>query len=564
MRALIALVALCPAGAQEKPKPVPAHAKVDQVKVDEAIDRGCKYLLSSGGIQRQFGWGKRHQPEAQQAHAELILLTLAHSGFYAEGDAVIQQLLEMITKKQIGSTYTASLQAMALQKINPRKYQARIVQCAQFLADNQCSNGQWDYGEPANFDPPKEEPAPVATGGAKPGETPRPKGEVGKTHALPRIPVQKKKTGPPNGDNSNSQYAALGLRACLDAGVVVEPRVLQQARSWWVKSQNRNGGWGYNGNGVHDESGEVNEGGVSNSSYGSMTAGAVGALCIYDYYLGQSFRNDPSVGKGLEWLAANYDVKRNPRKKEFFYLYYLYALERAGILFGTEKIGSHEWYPDGAVHLLATQMPGGAWDSGDKNHKEIAVDTCFAILFLRRGTQPLKPVATQSAIGGKAAPGAPPGPAPPAGIGDASSRLAGAFSQFAPGWTLSGCGDKMGPGLRAEVRGRKDVFATYPPGKGGACTIHRVLQVPAGKKASLRLVVGHDPEGGWGLTVRAEGVPLLTKTVDKTAAPEGWFEATVDLSGLAGRSVQLEILHHPGTTPLSMAYWAEIVLAGAK
>jgi hypothetical protein len=40
-----ALLAI-PAAAQDKPKPIAAHPKVDQEKVDAAIQAGCKYLLA--------------------------------------------------------------------------------------------------------------------------------------------------------------------------------------------------------------------------------------------------------------------------------------------------------------------------------------------------------------------------------------------------------------------------------------------------------------------------------------------------------------------------------------
>src|ERR1041384_8109421 len=167
-----ALLAI-PAAAQDKPKPIAAHPKVDQEKVDAAIQAGCKYLLGAGGM-GTFTHGQRNQPAALQSYAELTLLTLLHSGYYADGDAAIQGLVDFVATKQIGSTYTASLMAMALQKLNPKKYQERIAHCAQFLCDNQCQNGQWDYGEPGPIEPPpvaydlpkrkKEQPKDVATG----------------------------------------------------------------------------------------------------------------------------------------------------------------------------------------------------------------------------------------------------------------------------------------------------------------------------------------------------------------------------------------------------------------
>ena len=84
----------------------------------------------------------------------------------------------------------------------------------------------------------------------------------------------------------------------------------------------------------------------------------------------------------------------NSRDKQFPY-YYIYALERAGVLYGTEKFGDHEWYPDGAKRLLKQQDKDGSWSDGKnwgsalKGNDRIISDTCLAILFLCRATRPL-------------------------------------------------------------------------------------------------------------------------------------------------------------------------------
>ena len=71
-----------------------------------------------------------------------------------------------------------------------------------------------------------------------------------------------------------------------------------------------------------------------------------------------------------------------------FYLYYMYGLERAGMLYGTEKMGPNRWYPEGAKVLIERQGPSGAWEDGYTWNKS-EWNTCFAILFLRRATRPL-------------------------------------------------------------------------------------------------------------------------------------------------------------------------------
>jgi hypothetical protein len=93
------------------------------------------------------------------------------------------------------------------------------------------------------------------------------------------------------------------------------------------------------------------------------------------------------VAEGLAWLAKNFTVSKNPGKDgggEWHY-YYLYALERVGMLCETERIGSHPWYSTGAKFILDAQQPDGSWKAGE----EAAWDTCFAILFLKRATRPV-------------------------------------------------------------------------------------------------------------------------------------------------------------------------------
>ena len=57
-----------PALAQDKPKPIAAHPKVDQEKVDKAIQEGCKYLLFSGGGMGTFTHGQRNHDSELGKH----------------------------------------------------------------------------------------------------------------------------------------------------------------------------------------------------------------------------------------------------------------------------------------------------------------------------------------------------------------------------------------------------------------------------------------------------------------------------------------------------------------
>ena len=125
-----------------------------------------------------------------------------------------------------------------------------------------------------------------------------------------------------------------------------------------------------------------------------MTCSGLASLIIARHHLGQKQPTlDPSVLNGLEWLAENFTVERNPHESTNHY-YYLYGIERAGVLAGTEFFGDQEWYPIGARYLLSQQSGDGHWNS--KNGPSTGsyqdyLDTSYAILFLRRATLSIDP-----------------------------------------------------------------------------------------------------------------------------------------------------------------------------
>jgi hypothetical protein len=376
-------------GKQKRPQP---QAKVDEAKVEAAIRRGIAHLKGQAGNLGKFeseGFGAF-------PYDEIVLWTMLHGGGpEIRNDPNFQKLLNRMLEAKLERTYNVSLQAMVLDEVDRVKFQRRIWQCAQFLVDNQCKNGQWSYGEPTPFDTdiPSSGPA------RKEKKTPTPaakvrKFESGRPQEKPKpvrtLPVTPKREGPSDGDNSNSQYAALGLRACHDAGIVLPKDILKRAEQWWRQAQHQEMGWTYPDKGA--------------GSSGSMTAGAVGSLAIYLHIQGQPWMRDQALVKGLEWLARNFSVTENPGvSKEgqtgrgWKYYYYLYALERSGVLYGTEALGPHEWYPEGAKVLTNIQRADGSWWEGQCD----VTDTCFAILFLRRATRPLVESVDRSKRSGK-------------------------------------------------------------------------------------------------------------------------------------------------------------------
>jgi len=362
---------------------------VDDQKVQEAIRKGIEFLRRAPS----HGEQKKNVRNAD----ELILLTFLHAGVPVE-DAKLQELLKKTLTGPLDRTYSVALQAACLEELNRVRYQPRLIQCAQFLVDNQCTNGQWSYGEPS----PNAAGATMEDPRAGPPPPPAPDGRRAKPKVERRVPVVQSRTGPATGDNSNSQYAAVGLRACHDAGVILPPEVLALAVKALREGQlpkdpkaaappgapagSSPRGWCYHSPPEH-------------KAYFSMTGGAVAALTMYDYILKRDWKKNTAVKDGLAWMAANFSVTENVGPMEWESLpvnevyYGLYAMERAGMLYGTEKIGRHFWYAEGVRALLDGQASDGSWSEQppNKSWSTPTWDTCFAILFLRRATQPLVP-----------------------------------------------------------------------------------------------------------------------------------------------------------------------------
>jgi hypothetical protein len=361
---MIAVLLVAALALQEPPK-------VNQRAIDYAVERGGEFLISelARPIEGKFSEMLKHGRD------ELILYALAHVGTDYGSRRAYAAALEQIATQDLRKTYQASLTALALEAIDKVKYQWRLAQCAQFLVDNQCANGQWSYGQPVKY------PDTIPKGPAKDGG-------VGTVAA---IRITRNGKGPPRGDNSNAQYAALGLRACVNAGLQLPDDVFAAGAKWWEKNQGKDGGWGY-----------ADAGQTGDPSHGSMTAGGVASLIIFRHLQRQDTTNHAPIKKALSWLGSNFTVTENPgyERPYQWHHYWLYGAERAGILGGTEKLGDHWWYSEGVDYLLKAQdQKHGSWVSlSESNGLEsvggAAADTAFAILFLRRATRPLPKVVT--------------------------------------------------------------------------------------------------------------------------------------------------------------------------
>jgi hypothetical protein len=210
-------------------------------------------------------------------------------------------------------------------------------------------------------------------------------------------------------DTSMTQYAVLGLWTAHGNGISVPERVIVAAGNWLIRTQDPNGGWGYQGN----DPGEFRR--VTQSPIRrSLVAAGLGSSYICADLLGVRTEQPDRGIEGLppafmrmpekldekkpkieafepkrlrqahldgnRWIAQNFGFV-----EESWLYYYMYGLERCmsfrELVEG--KSPGDAWYDRGVTFLAQAQHADGHWES----NAGALVDTAFAILFLMRGTK---------------------------------------------------------------------------------------------------------------------------------------------------------------------------------
>ena len=98
---------------------------------------------------------------------------------------------------------------------------------------------------------------------------------------------------------------------------------------------------------------------------------------------------NPSLQRGIDWLANHFQVGQNFGDGQQWKFYYLYGLERAGRLAGVRFFGQHDWYRLGAEELVHEQNKLSGFWQGALVESDKTVATSFALLFLAKGRAPV-------------------------------------------------------------------------------------------------------------------------------------------------------------------------------
>ena len=302
-----------------------AFAQVTSRDVSTAIARGVAFLRSS---QHGDGHWEYQNDNYNPGTTALGVLALRAAEVALDDPAVQSGLAFLLTHQEARNhqTYQYACMMMALASCDRRRYRQLVSRYAAWLCGTQLSNGMWSYD------------------------------------------------GRGRGDNSNTQFAVLGLKAAIDCGVELPPVVLRRIDAHFRHTQLRDGGWSYTRGG---------------QATGSMTTAGLTALYVTGALLAEprkdcgKHRRDTSIERGLAWISKNWSVERNPgRGGQTWHYYYLYGIERVGVLSALRRLGGHDWFREGADFLVRSQQPNGSWGNGP-------LDTTFALLFLAKGRAPV-------------------------------------------------------------------------------------------------------------------------------------------------------------------------------
>ncbi len=346
--------------------PLPASAQNDQsdAQIRAAIRRGVQFLRG-----HQNGDGHWNYGGHELGITSLVALAILENGVTLDDPAVKNALQYVRTNaSQNSMTYDISLAILFLVRVGDPRDRELIHLLGVRLAAGQLSSGGWSYQCPLVMQAPKSSGSVTNS----PRNNPDAARRSGRINIAPGL-------RPGVGDNSNTQFAVLGIWSAGRAGMDIRATMAEVDKRFRT-SQASSGGWGYSGRGDTD----------------AMTCAGLMSLVLakgHKVLEGQMVNRRPDKDQpegpgGRPKMDSDPQIDRGIQRVEFYAnninlgstLYFLWSVERVGVALGGSRIGRVDWYTKGASVLLQAQQADGSWRS---NRGELS-DTSFALLFLRR------------------------------------------------------------------------------------------------------------------------------------------------------------------------------------
>jgi Domain of unknown function (DUF4159) len=324
---------------------------VTRDEVERAIRGGVRYLIR---VQRPDGSWIETDEDARTGTTSLVTLALLTAGEPVDSPPIANALkyLRDFDPGQLDSVYSVALQTMVFAAASPKADIVRIQANVAWLEEAQL----------------------------KPGD-----------HALWPGSWSYKLSKTRHGDNSNSQYALLGLNAASEAGVKVNEEVWKLAREYWQRYQQRDGSWAYTPEAPNPTTASMTCAGISSLVISGLKRFRGAERLVGDHDVEDCGKGaaDPNLDAGIRWISTHFQVGQNFGAGQQWKYYYLYGLERTGRLSGIRFFGDHDWYREGAEELVHDQDKlEGSW-RGLQYERHPSISTSFALLFLAKGRSPV-------------------------------------------------------------------------------------------------------------------------------------------------------------------------------
>jgi len=222
---------------------------------------------------------------------------------------------------------------------------------------------------------------------------------------------------PSDGDHSNTQFGVLGLWVGGQHGVDVADN-LRRCGEHFRGCQSQQGGWSYTQSGG-DRPSMTAAGLIALATTAGMKAqlravtnpkearaqgqpladpNIQAGIKRLESYLTPNEANAPAPGGGLlGGIVPDFRMIAGMGSAQD--LYFLWSLERVGVLYGLKTVGKVDWYQWGCRSLLPSQKQDGRWTGAYGPE----IDTSFALLFLTRSN--VSPELTEALTGRSASGG---------------------------------------------------------------------------------------------------------------------------------------------------------------
>lgn len=150
----------------------------------------------------------------------------------------------------------------------------------------------------------------------------------------------------------------------------------------------------------------------------------------------------------------------------------------------------------------------------------------------------------------------PVGPGPASWNAWVEPRLRTAVAAATPGWTILGGACDERTGHVAPAPSLPQVLVTKAADT--PARLVRRVALPAGRRASLALEMGHDAAGSSRVDVRVDGLTLAQTALKPGTPAQPWQSWSVDLTPLAGRTVWLAVVQESASAAPAYAWWKRL------